>query len=162
MVDLRPPEEINRLLSRCCRYCQQSFQPSKYRPDQSVCSSADCQRQRRTDHHRQKLKADSEYAQVVRDSQRKWRETHPEYQKQYRERHPESAEQNRHQQRRRDGKRRVQTLVKNNVAFDLKRSAAEVWLVGPAAMDLEKNNLVSCQFLIFQSVAGKPEARSSS
>ncbi len=53
-------------------------------------------------------------------------------------------------------------LVKNNVAFDLKRSAAEVWLVGPAVRDLEKNNLASCQFLIFQSVAGKPEARSSS
>jgi hypothetical protein len=147
---------------RCCRYCQQSFQPSKYRPDQSVCSLADCQRQRRTDHHRQKLKADSEYAEVVRDSQRKWREAHPEYQKQYRQSHPAAAEQNRQQQRRRDRKRRVETLVKNNLAFDLKRSAAEVWLVGPAARDLEKNNLVSCQFLIFQSVAGNAEARPSS
>jgi hypothetical protein len=37
---------------RCCRYCQQSFQPSKYRPDQSVCSQTDCQR-RRNEYHRQ-------------------------------------------------------------------------------------------------------------
>lgn len=150
------------MLPRCCRYCQQSFQPSKYRPDQSVCSLADCQRQRRTDHHRQKLKADSEYAEVVRDSQRKWREAHPEYQKQYRQSHPASAEQNRQQQRRRDRKRQVAMLVKNNLAFDLKHSAAEVWLVGPATRDLEKNNLASCQFLIFQSVAGNAEARSGS
>jgi hypothetical protein len=123
---------------------------------------ADCQRQRRIDHHRHKLKADSEYAEVVRDSQRKWREAHPKYQKQYRQSHPAAAEQNRQQQRRRDRKRRVETLVKNNLAFDLKRSAAEVWLVGPAARDLEKNNLASCQFLIFQSVAGNDEARPSS
>lgn len=134
---------------RCCQYCQQSFQPSKYRPDQSVCSTVDCQRRRRADYHRQKLSADPEYAQVARDSQRKWRDAHPDYQKQYWQNHPEAAEQNRQRQRQRDRKRGVQSLVKNNSAFDLKRSAAEIWLVGPAALDLEKNNLASCQFLIF-------------
>jgi hypothetical protein len=137
---------------RCCRYCQQSFQPSRYRPEQSVCSAADCQRRRRSDYHRQKLNADAVYAQVVRDSQRKWRETHQSYQAQYRKEHPEAAEQNREKQRQRDRKRRVQNLVKNNVALDLKHCAAEVWLVGPAAEDLDKNNLASSQFLIFQSV----------
>jgi hypothetical protein len=30
-------------------------------------------------------------------------------------------------------------LVKNNVAVDLKHSAAEVWLVGPDAADLLRN-----------------------
>lgn len=145
--------------SRCCRYCQQSFQPSKYRPNQTVCSAAACQRERRTDYHRQKLSADAEYAQVVRDSQRKWREAHADYQKQYRQKNPEAAEQNRQKQRQRDRKRRVQTLVKNNVALDLKHCAAEVWLVGPAAGDLDKNNLASSQFLIFQPVAEVPAAR---
>lgn len=147
---------------RCCRYCQQSFQPSKYRPDQTVCSTAACQRERRTDYHRQKLAADAEYAQVVRDSQRKWRDTHADYQKQYRQKNPEAAEQNRQKQRQRDRKRRVQLLVKNNVALDLKRCAAEVWLVGPAAGDLDKNNLASSQFLIFQPVAEAPAARAAS
>jgi len=56
----------------------------------------------------------------------------------------------------------VQSLVKNNSAFDLKRSAAEVWLVGPAALDLEKNNLASCQFFIFHSVAEEQAARTRS
>jgi hypothetical protein len=92
--------------------------------------------------------------QVVRDSRRKWRDAHPDYQKQYWQSHPKAAEQNRQRQRQRDRKRRVQSLVKNNSAFDLKRSVAEVWPVGPAAPDLEKNNLASCQFL-----TSHPESR---
>ena len=45
----------------------------------------------------------------------------------------------------------MQFLVKNNLALDLKHCAAEVWLVGPAAHDLVKNNLASCQMFIFQT-----------
>ena len=103
--------------SCCCRYCQQSFQPSKYRPDQSVCREPDCQRRRRADYHRQKMESDKEYAQVVGDSRRKWREAHPGYSRTYREKHPAVAERNRQQQRRRDQKRRIQNLAKNNLAF---------------------------------------------
>jgi hypothetical protein len=65
-------------------------------------------------------------------------------------------------QRQRDRKRRVQLLVKNNVALDLKHCAAEVWLVGPAAGDLDKNNLASSQLLIFQPVAERLVARAGS
>jgi hypothetical protein len=150
------------LPSRCCRYCQQFFQPSKYRPDQTVCSAGACQRQRCTDYHRQKLTADTEYVQVVRDSQRKWREANADYQRQYRQKNVAAVEQNRQRQRQRDRRRRVHNLVKNNVALDLKRCAAEVWLVGPAAGDLDKNNLALSQFLIFQPVAETPVARAGS
>jgi hypothetical protein len=143
-------------VSRCCGYCQQSFQPTKYRPDQSVCSEANCQRRRRADYHRQKIATDQEYAQVVRDSRKKWRDEHPDYQKNYWRTHGEAAERNRQQQRRRDRQRRVQNLVKNNSALDLKRSAAEVWLLGPGSSHLEKNNLASCRLFIFQSLAPAP------
>jgi hypothetical protein len=115
-----------------------------------VCSQADCQRQRRADYHRAKIQSDAEYAEVVRDSQRKWRDAHPEYQQNYRQSHPESAEQNRERQRVRDRKRHLHDLEKNNLAFNLKRSHLEVWLVGPVAGYLEKNNLASSQLLIFQ------------
>lgn len=135
---------------RLCRYCQQTFQPSRFRPDQSVCSQADCQRQRRADYHRAKIQSDAEYAEVVRDSQRKWREDHPDYQQNYRQSHPESAEQNRERQRVRDRQRRLLNLEKNNLAFNLKRSDLEVWLIGSVAGDLEKNNLASSQVVIFQ------------
>jgi hypothetical protein len=140
-------------LPRSCRSCQQSFEPSKYRPDQIFCSQADCQRRRRTDYHRRKIEADPVYAVVVSDSRQKWREAHPDYQKSYRLSHEGSVERNRQLQRQRDGKRRVQSLVKNNLALDLKRSTAGVWLIGPAARDLDRNNLASCQLLIFQPLA---------
>jgi hypothetical protein len=143
---------------RPCRYCQQSFQPSRFRPDQAVCSQPDCQRQRRADYHRAKIKTDPEYAEVVRDSQRKWREAHPDYQQNYRQSHPQSADQNRQRQQSRDRQRRLHDLEKNNLAFDLKRSDLEVWLVGSAKTNLEKNNLASSQLLIFQPFALAPPA----
>ena len=146
------PEESS-LPRRCCRYCQVLFEPSKFRPDQRVCPQPECQRRRRTEYHDHKTAEDPEYAQVVRDSRRKWRQAHPGYQKVWRQLHPGSDERNRQLQRCRDAKRRVQVLVKNNLALDLKHAAAEVWLIGPAARDLEKNNLASSQLLIFQSPA---------
>jgi hypothetical protein len=56
--------------------------------------------------HRQKIHNDPEYAQVCRDSRKKWRAAHPGYDQQYRQAHPEKAERNRAQQRQRDQKRR--------------------------------------------------------
>ena len=137
-------------MPRACRLRHQSFEPSKFRPDQSVCSPPLCQRQGRAEYHRRKIDTDPVYAQVVIDSQKKWRDAHPDYPKTYRQSHAAAVERNRQMQVGRDAKRRAQFLVKNNLALDLKRSAAEVWLVGPAARDLEKNNLASCQMFIFQ------------
>jgi hypothetical protein len=134
---------------RCC-HCQELFQPSRFRPHQLVCSRSDCQRQRRRDYHRRKIETDPVYAQVVRDSRRKWREAHPHYQKNYWHTHHQAAQRNRQRQRQRDQKRRVQKLVKNNSALDLKRSPAQIWLVGPAASLLEKNTLASSSLFIFQ------------
>jgi hypothetical protein len=136
-----------------CRFCQQSFEASKFRPDQNVCSEVDCRRKRRAEYHRRKIASDAEYAEVVRDSRRKWREAHPEYQKTYRRRHAGAVERNRRLQKVRDSRRRAQLLVKNNLALDLKRCPAEVWLIGAAETSLVKNNLVPCSMLIFQTVA---------
>jgi hypothetical protein len=91
------------------------------------------------------------YRQVALDSSQKWRRAHPGYWKQYRQSHPEQAARNRQRQRRRDQKRRLVNLANNNLALDLKRSAAEVWLLGPAAQHLANNTLATCQVMIFQS-----------
>ena len=139
------------LLPRCCPYCQQAFQPSPRRPEQVICSRAECQARRRGDYRRRKCQTDPVYAQVVRDSRQKWREAHPGYQKNYWQTHPEAAVRNRQQQRQRDQKRRIGLLVKNSLVLDLKHSAAEVWLVGPLAGDLVKNTLVSSKLLILQA-----------
>lgn len=147
---------------RCCRFCQQSFEPSKFRPDQSACSRPDCQRRRRGEYHRRKIGTDSEYAEVVRDSRRKWREAHPDYQKNYRQSHEAAVVRNRQLQGRRDTQRRIRLLVKNNLALDLKRCAAEAWLIGPGAGDLVKNNVAPCQMFIFHPVASTAGAQPTS
>jgi hypothetical protein len=90
---------------------------------------------------------------VVRDSRQQWQTEHADYQKAYWQTHPEAAERNRARQRQRDRQRRVTNLVKNNVALDLKRSAAEVWLVGAETADLVKNNVAFSEVLVFQRVA---------
>lgn len=135
--------------SRRCPYCQDLFLPSAYRPKQSVCSKPTCQRHRRTDYHRKKLAADPLYRQSVRESQRQWWEEHPEYQKQHRQKNPQQVENNRKCQRQRDQRRRLDNLVRNNLAVDLKHSVSEIWLLGPKLGNLDRNILASTQVLIF-------------
>ena len=144
--------------SRRCPYCQNLFFASVYRPQQVVCSQPECQRRRKSEYHRQKLEKDAVYRQVVRDSQKQWWAEHRDYQSQRRRQRPELMNQNRERQRVRDQKSRLERLVRNNVALDLKGSAAEVWLLGPKLDVLDRNNLASAQVLIFQSPGQIPEA----
>lgn len=137
---------------RRCRYCQCTFRPSKFQPRQEVCSQPDCQRQRRGDYHRSKVATDPEYRDVCRDSARKWREQHPDYWKQYRHSRPAAAEQNRSRQQIRDQRRRLCHLANNNSALDLKRTAAEVWLLAPGASDLANNNSAPGQVWIIEAL----------
>lgn len=108
------------------------------------------------------METDLVYRQVCRDSQQKWRARHPDYPQQYRQAHPESVERNRQAQRQRDRRRHLQNLVKNNLALDLKHSAAEVWLLGPEIRHLAKNNLALSQVLILQAVPSGPAAAPAS
>lgn len=141
---------------RLCRYCQQPFEVSRFRPQQKVCSQPDCQRQRRADYHRQKRRTDPVYAEVCRDSQQKWRAANRGYQKQYRQSHPAAADHNRQTQRQRDQRRQLSRLVKNTLALDLTAAGTSVFLLGPAASDLVKNNLAQSKLLIFQPSAAPP------
>jgi hypothetical protein len=95
---------------------------------------------------------------VVRDSQKQWWTEHRDYQRQRRRQQPDLMRKNRERQRVRDRKSRLERLVRNNVALDLKRSAAEVWLLGPKLDVLDRNNLASAQVLIFQPSGQMPEA----
>ena len=141
---------------RRCRYCQQVFQQSKFQPRQAVCGETGCQRKRRADYHREKIATDPEYREVCRDSPRKWRIRHPGYWKQYREKCPEAAERNRQQQKLRDRKRRLCNLANNTSALDLKRSAAQVWLVGSGAAHLANNTSAPAQVWVIEVLQPRP------
>jgi hypothetical protein len=128
-----------------CRYCEQVFQPSKFQPGQSVCSGPECQRRRRADNRRRKIASDPEYRQVCQDSCRKWRASHPDYWRRRREGNPTVVGHNRQKQRVGDQKRRLRDLANNNSAFDLKQTAAQVWLIGPGLEHLADNNSARAQ-----------------
>jgi hypothetical protein len=140
------------MVQRRCRYCERVFQPSKFQPGQLVCSESDCQRRRRSDGHRRKIASDPEYRQVCQDSSRKWRTRNPEYWRRRRESHPAIVERNRQQQRVRDHKRRLRDLANNNSAFDLKRSAAQIWLVGMGLEHLANNNPAPAQIWVLEAL----------
>lgn len=147
---------------RECAYCGRQFEPSRYRPGQRVCSAKPCQDRRKADSHRIRIGQDPVYAETCRNAQRQWREAHPDYQSRYRQTHPDSVDQNRRGQRQRDQRRKVGNLVKNNLAFDLTPSVSKVFLIGPAAAGLDKNNLAQSKLLIFQALeaAGSLQAAS--
>ena len=67
---------------RVCRYCQSSFQPSKFQPAQTACCDPACQRRRRSDYHRRKVATDAVYRQGCLESAQQWRAEHPGYWKQ--------------------------------------------------------------------------------
>jgi hypothetical protein len=137
---------------RRCRYCEKTFQPSKYQPQQAVCSEVDCQKRRRIEYRQQKLKADEEYRQVCRDSSRKWRNHNPDYWKQYRAKHPDAVTQNREKQKARDTRQHLRDLANNTSALDLKHSAAAVWLLNGQGADLANNNSVSAQVWVIEAL----------
>ena len=135
----------------CC-YCHELFDPSPYHPKQTVCLSPGCQRRRRSEYHRNKIATDHGYRQQCADSQKNWRENNPEYQHRYRREHEAYTERNRQKQRGRNQKRKLALIVKNNLAIDVKRLQAEVWMTGPGLDVIVKNNLAISQVLIFQTV----------
>jgi hypothetical protein len=96
------------------------------------------------------------------DSPQKWRACNPDYWRRYREQHPAAVERNRQQQHVRDQKQRLRDLANNNSAFDLKHSAAEIWLLGAGLQNLANNNSVPAQVWILESLPPRKPAVSES
>lgn len=133
-----------------CRYCNKPFTRSPYHPKQEVCTSEECQRRRKRDYHSKKIAQDAVYRQTCADSRKNWQQNNTCYQRQYRQHNKASCERNRQKQHIRNRKRRLSMIVKNNLAIDVTRSFTEVWMTGPGARDIEKNNLAISQVMILQ------------
>src|SRR5581483_1011392 len=135
-----------------CRYCSKKFVPCKYRPNQQVCSSPDCQRRRRAEYHRRKLTQDALYREQCLDSQRKWRAKNPHYMRRYRARRRVSSRLNADRRPLAQSLRDLLRMVKNNVALDLRSVNASVWLVVPKTDLHLKNILDSANLIILQGI----------
>jgi len=134
---------------RICAYCQQEFVPSRYHPDQQVCSSKECQRRRRTDYHRRKLEDDPLYREQCLDSQRKWRERNREYIKRYlskrRNKKPSESEISKLVR-----EHRLLGLNENNLALDLRPLTAAIWLIYPRKAGKEENIFAHAKLVALQ------------
>ena len=135
-----------------CPFCYKPFDPSPFHPKQTICLSVACQHRRRSDYHRNRIATDPGYRQQCVDSRKSWREKHPDYQRHYRDSHEAYADQNREKQRGRNQRRKLTLIVKNNLAVDVKRLSAEVWLAGPGLDLIVKNNLAFPEVFILHAV----------
>jgi hypothetical protein len=95
-----------------CVACGQVFRPHPQVRNQSYCSSAPCQRERRRRWQRDKLQQDPDYRENQSRAQRAWLDRNPDYWRNYRDDHPEYAERNRRQQRERSAAMPVAALAK--------------------------------------------------
>lgn len=84
---------------KICTCCGQPFHPRPQVPDQTFCSKAACQRERRKTWQRQKLQEDPLYRENQQDAQRAWRDRNPDYSRKYRSLNPVYVTKNRQQQR---------------------------------------------------------------
>ena len=126
--------------TKLCPHCKMSFKPHIRAPHQKVCGNPGCQKRRRSEYHRSRIKTNPDYRETVKDSKKKWRDANPGYMKRYRQAHPEQAERNRITQQLRDQKRRCVHLVKNNSVESVSADKPEVYLFRQKA--LVKNNSV--------------------
>lgn len=121
-----------------CKHCHRYFIPNPRAKDQQYCSQKDCQRARKRHWQRQKMKADPDYRQNQKDSQKKWRQGNPDYWREYRKNHPEYRTRNRKKQKDRDAKRRVKRLAKMDALASLKQIKAGSYYLIPVSGDLAK------------------------
>ena len=126
-----------------------SWRPRIARSRASVASPSVGSAAKPTTHQHKRLH-DPAYAQTCQNSPENWRREHPDYNRQYRQTHPQAVERNREGERQRYRYRQLANLAKNNLAFELKRCAAEVWLLAPAGTVLAKNHLALSQVFIVQ------------
>lgn len=95
-----------------CLACGESFKARAQVPQQTYCSAPDCQRARRLQWQRKKLKSDPDYLENQARAQQAWAERNPDYWRTYRATSPKYTERNRALQRDRNAKSAATAIVK--------------------------------------------------
>ena len=100
---------------RRCTHCRCRFLPDSRVKTQRFCTNKRCQRARKAQWQRHKMRTDPDYQANQQDCRRRWQEQHPHYWRQYRQRRADYRERNRILQTHRDQKRRVHPRAKMDV-----------------------------------------------
>ena len=72
------------MASKICPCCGETFQPHHKVPNQTYCSSPECQKERRQNWDRKKQKSDPDYRDNKSRVQQTWTERNPDYWRKYR------------------------------------------------------------------------------
>jgi len=78
-----------------CVYCGDLFDPSPKHKNQIACKKPQCQRAKKAEWQRHKMKADPVYNASQKISKKQWASANPGYWKRYRYKNPDKAERNR-------------------------------------------------------------------
>ena len=92
---------------RRCAGCRKLFHPRPQSPEQTFCSAAQCQRERKCRWQKARRASDPDYRDNDVQANRQWRSRHPGYWRAYRRKHLQSVIRNREKQRERDRVRRL-------------------------------------------------------
>jgi len=136
-----------------CVYCGDLFDASPRHKNQIACKKTECQRAKKADWQRHKMKIDPIYNANQKISQKEWVRANPGYWKKYRKKNPEKAERNRILQAIRNRKARSTDLdAKMDTSLIAKMDASKIddfqtlgqfWMVPVIAkMDALKVNIV--------------------
>ena len=136
-----------------CVYCGDLFDSSPRHKNQVACKKEKCQKTKKADWQRHKMKIDPIYRDSQKISQKEWARDNPGYWKEYRKNNPEKAERNRILQAIRNrkarssdsGKKMDSSLIAKMDAskFDNFQALGQFWLIPVIAkMDALKVNIV--------------------
>jgi hypothetical protein len=101
-------------VERRCKHCGDPFTPRPNVAHQRYCCKAECQKARKNQWRKRKLATDPDYRLNQYDTQKRWRQKHPEYWRGYRTSHPEYEQRNRALQQDRNHKRRQGVIAKSD------------------------------------------------
>ncbi len=93
-------------MTKQCKACGNAFQPHPKVPNQTYCSSPECQRERRRRWLEKKRQVDADYQGNEPQKIEQWRNEHPDYWKQYRQANQDYADRNRNLQQTRNQRSR--------------------------------------------------------
>lgn len=102
-----------------CAHCDCPLPTTRRNPKQCYCSRPDCQKARKRQWQKNKLKTDPTYKDNQKRAQKNWLRNNPTYWKSYRQNHDEYTERNRQEScQRMRVKRQVESILKTFAKMD--------------------------------------------
>jgi len=131
--------------------CRGLFLPNPHVKNHRYCNRKDCQRVRKRQWQRQKMKHDPDYRDNQRDAQQCWMEQNRGYWRRYRGQHPQYVKRNRLLQRERDRRRHIRDLAKMDTSEKIPFVKPGSYYLIPAKGNLAKMDTSPQRYFLIPS-----------